>query len=186
MRQVDEVHHPERDRQADREQEQKHPVGQPVEQHAEHWRHERQPLRSEKFPSVLHALLHRILDVLDLVDFHVEKLVADLLDLEDVHGLDDVAGFWIDGERTARAFPAHALGGGDQRFAVGVAVGLLQRFVDEPRAVIAADRIDVWVTVELLIIGLYERGTFKPDLSALFTFIHSFVRPEEPILSSRP
>jgi hypothetical protein len=34
--------------------------------------------------------------------------------------------------------------------------------------------------------GLYERGTVKPDLSALFTFIHSFVRPEEPILSSRP
>jgi hypothetical protein len=33
---------------------------------------------------------------------------------------------------------------------------------------------------------LYERGTVKPDLSALFTFIHSFVRPEEPILSSRP
>ena len=34
--------------------------------------------------------------------------------------------------------------------------------------------------------GLYERGTVKPDFSALFTFIHSFVRPEEPILSSRP
>jgi len=64
--------------------------------------------------------------------------------------------FWIDGERTARAFPAHALGGGDQRFAVGVAVRLLQRFVDEPRAVIAADRVDVWVTVELLIIGFDE------------------------------
>ena len=30
-------------------------------------------------------------------------------------------------------------------------------------------------------------GTVKPDFSApLFTFIHSFVRPEEPILSSRP
>jgi hypothetical protein len=29
-------------------------------------------------------------------------------------------------------------------------------------------------------------GTVKPDLWALFTFIHSFVRPEEPILSSRP
>jgi hypothetical protein len=29
-------------------------------------------------------------------------------------------------------------------------------------------------------------GTVKPDFWALFTFIHSFVRPEEPILSSRP
>jgi hypothetical protein len=33
-----------------------------------------------------------------------------------------------------------------------------------------------WVPVALW--GLYERGTVKPDLSALFTFIHSFVRPE--------
>src|SRR5436190_8821971 len=29
-------------------------------------------------------------------------------------------------------------------------------------------------------------GTVKPDFLALFTFIHSFVRPAEPILSSRP
>jgi len=34
--------------------------------------------------------------------------------------------------------------------------------------------------------GLYERGTVKPDFWLFFTFIHSFVRPGEPILSSRP
>ena len=35
VRQVDEVHHAERDRQADRQEEQQHPIGKAVEQHAE-------------------------------------------------------------------------------------------------------------------------------------------------------
>ena len=96
MRQVDEVHHPERHRQPDREQEQQHPVGEAVKQHAEHWRHERQPSRLCNVVQLLHPLLHRILDVLDLVDLDVEQLVADLLDLANMHGLDDVAGFRID------------------------------------------------------------------------------------------
>ena len=35
MRQVDEIHHPERHRQAHRQEEQQHPVGKAVEQNAE-------------------------------------------------------------------------------------------------------------------------------------------------------
>jgi hypothetical protein len=42
------------------------------------------------------------------------------------------------------------------------------------------------VAVPRALWGLYERGTVKPDFWLFFTFIHSFVRPEEPILSSRP
>src|SRR6202047_957033 len=70
---------------------------------------------SRKAASVLHARLRRVLHVRHVVEFDVAQSVADLLDAADVDGLDDVAGFRIDHHRAARALPAHALGGGDQR-----------------------------------------------------------------------
>src|ERR1700722_10546994 len=96
------------------------------------------PTVRTKTASVRHARLGGILDVLDLVELDILQLVADLLDAADIHGLDDVAGFRIDRDRAARAFPGHALGRCDQRIAVGLAAGLLQRLVDQVRAVIAA------------------------------------------------
>src|SRR5687767_4898116 len=50
-----------------------------------------------------HPRLDRILDVLDLVEDHVDQLAADLLDLADVDGLHHVAGHRIDRHRAARA-----------------------------------------------------------------------------------
>src|SRR5262245_20617708 len=79
----------------------------------------------------------RILDVLDLVERHVDELAADLLDLADIDRLHDVAGLGIDRHRAARAVPFHSLGGGDQGVAVGLAAGLLQRLVDRVHAVVA-------------------------------------------------
>ena len=52
-----------------------------------------------------------------------------------------------------------------------------------PRHEIAVEHV---TAVPRALWGLYERGTVKPDFWLFFTFIHSFVRPEEPILSSRP
>src|SRR5262249_57269530 len=43
VREVDEIHHPQRHRQADRQQEEEHAVGQPVEQDAEHRPHDDRP-----------------------------------------------------------------------------------------------------------------------------------------------
>src|SRR6516162_10185162 len=43
-----------------------------------------------------------------------------------------------------------------QLMPVGAAVGLLQRFVDQPRAVVAADRVDVRIAVKLFVVGLDE------------------------------
>src|SRR5687768_2767296 len=54
---------------------------------------------------LLHRGLDRVLDVLDLVECDVAQVVADLLDLADIDRLDDIAGFRIDGDRAARAFP---------------------------------------------------------------------------------
>src|SRR4051795_3325083 len=85
-----------------------------------------------RLAGVLYRLEGRELDV---VEFAV-----DLLDLADVDVLDDVAGFGIDRDWAARAFPLHALHRLDQRIAVGIAAGLLQRLVDQPDAVIAAHR----------------------------------------------
>src|SRR2546422_7974976 len=56
-----------------------------------------------------------------------------------------VARLGIDRHRPARAVPLHPPGGGDQRLAVGVAGGLLQRLVDHVHAVVAADREEVGV-----------------------------------------
>src|SRR5260221_13838288 len=89
-------------------------------------------------PSLLRlaGILHR----LKSREFDVVEFAVDLLDLADVDVLDDVAGFRIDRDRAARAFPLHALHRLDQRVAVGLAAGLLQLLKDQTNAVITAHR----------------------------------------------
>src|SRR5947208_5654955 len=84
----------------------------------------------------LAGILHR----LEGREFDVVEFAVDLLDLADIDVLYDVAGFGIDRDRAARAFPLHALHRRDQRIAIGLAASLLQRLVDQPDTVIAADR----------------------------------------------
>src|SRR6188508_2807620 len=74
---------------------------------------------------LLHRGLHRVLDVLDLLELHVDQPASDLLDAPDVDRLDDVARLRVDGDGTAGALPRHALGGGDEAVPVGLAAGLL-------------------------------------------------------------
>ena len=100
--------------------------------------------------------MRRVFDVLELVEDHVAEAVADLLHPADVDGLHNVARRGIDRHRPARAVPLHPLGSGDERSAIGLAAGLLQRLVDEVHAVIAADREEVGVALELRVEGLDE------------------------------
>src|SRR5258707_9662527 len=102
-------------------------------------------------PSLLRlaGILHR----LEGREFDVVEFAVDLLDLADVDVLDDVAGFWIDRDRAARAFPLHALHRRDQFVAVGLAAGLLQRLVDQMDAVIAAHRHEARTGAERLLVG---------------------------------
>src|SRR6266446_10433019 len=102
---------------------------------------------------LLHPLLDRVLDVLDLVDLDVDEAPADLVDAADIYRLDDVAGLRIDGDRAARAFPFHALGGRDEGLGVGLAAGLLQGFVDEVHPVPAADAEEVRVAPPGRVVG---------------------------------
>src|SRR5579884_1445736 len=105
------------------------------------------------------SLLHvtRIFDIRDLVDVDIAQLVADLFDAADVNRLHDVAGLWIDHDRPARAFPAHALGGSNQGIAVGLARGLLQGGVDQVHAIVAADGEEIRVAMVIVVVGLHER-----------------------------
>src|SRR5260370_41473263 len=82
--------------------------------------------------------LTEILDGLEGRELEVVELAVDLLDLADVDVLDDVAGRGIDRDRAAGALPLLTLHGLDQLGAVGIAIGLLQGFIDEVDAVIAA------------------------------------------------
>src|ERR1043166_1368069 len=100
--------------------------------------------------------LLRVLDVRDGGNVDVDQLAADLFDPADIDVLYHVAGFGIDRHRAARAFPLQALGRGDQGIAVGLTFGLFQRRVDDVHAVIAADREEVGVTLELGVVGLHE------------------------------
>src|SRR6266853_2506940 len=104
----------------------------------------------------LQALLDRVLDVLDLVDFDVDEAPVDFLDAADIYRLDDVASLRIDGDRAARAFPFHALGGRDERLGVGLAAGLRQGFVDEVHPVPAADAKKVRVAPPSGVVGRDE------------------------------
>src|SRR5947208_3781899 len=102
-------------------------------------------------PSLLRlaGILHR----LEGREFDVVEFAVDLLDLADVDILHDVAGFRIDRDRAARAFPLRPLHGLDQRIAVGLAAGLLQRLVDQMNSVIAAYRHEAGPVAEGLLVG---------------------------------
>src|SRR5204863_1701496 len=54
-----------------------------------------------------------------------------------------------------------------------------------PRSAKARNRGQWAQTVRRALWGLYERGHCQARFLGPFTFVHSFVRPEEPILSSR-
>ncbi len=86
----------------------------------------------------------------------LRRSFADLLHLADIDGLHDIAGFGIDLDRAARAFPLQALGGVDEGLGVGLAAGLLQRLVDDVHAVVAADRAEVRIALELGVVGRHE------------------------------
>src|SRR5260370_7443432 len=66
-----------------------------------------------------------VLDGLEGREFDVVEFAVDLLDLADVDVLHDVAGFRIDRDRAARAFPLHPLHGFDQRIPLGLPAVLL-------------------------------------------------------------
>ena len=70
MREVDEVHHAERDRQPDRQQEQQHAVGEAVEQNAE--KRGAKSWRRVASTCAASSRLNGILDVLDLVELDVD------------------------------------------------------------------------------------------------------------------
>src|SRR6266540_137852 len=100
----------------------------------------------------LAGILHR----LEGREFDVVEFAVDLLDLADVDVLHDVAGLRIDRDRATGAFPLHTLHRLDQRIAVGLAAGLLQRLVDQADAVIPADRHEAGARIEGLLVGRDE------------------------------
>src|SRR5574337_280911 len=87
----------------------------------------------------------RVLWVDRLEGFELDVLqhAVDAFELADVLVLDDVARLRVDLDRAARARPLQALGGGDEGVTAGVAVGLLQRLVDQVHAVVGAHRHEV-------------------------------------------
>src|SRR5271155_3567761 len=97
-----------------------------------------------------------ILDRIEFREFDVVEFAVDLLDLADIDVLHDVAGLRIDRDGAARAFPLHPLHGLDQRVAIGVAAGLLQRLIDQVDAVIAAHRHEAGTIREGLLVGRDE------------------------------
>src|SRR6185437_7034485 len=96
--------------------------------------------RPRMTPSASLLRLAGILDVIEGLELDVVELAADLLHFPDVDVLDDVARLRVDRDRAARALPLHSLHGCDQLVALGIAIRLLQRLVDQVNAVIAADR----------------------------------------------
>src|SRR6185437_6985371 len=97
-----------------------------------------------------------ILYIWNLGNVDVEQLATNLLDLADIDGLDDVARFRIDRDRTAGAFPLHALGCAYQTFAVNLAFGLCERSINEMHAVPATGRKEIRVTVVIGVVGFHE------------------------------
>src|SRR5437870_2657331 len=73
--------------------------------------------------SLFCSFLYRVLYVLELGDFHVADLAANLLDAANVDRVDDVARVGIDRDRAARAFPFHAFDRADETVAIGLAAG---------------------------------------------------------------
>src|SRR5262249_13957093 len=98
-------------------------------------------------------LLHfqRVFDGVEGGELDIVKLAVDLLDFADIDVLDDLARLRVNGNRPARAFPFHSLHRGGQGLSVGLALGLLERLVDEVHAVVAAERDEVRpVSIRLL------------------------------------
>src|SRR5262249_45069805 len=110
-------------------------------------RRRKQPARAPvpgRAPALLGLLLLQwVLDGFEGRKLDVVKLALDLLDLADVDVLDDLARVRINGDRPARAVPFYALHRIDQRVAVGLALGLLERLVHQMHAVVAAKRDEV-------------------------------------------
>src|SRR6516164_8023691 len=94
-----------------------------------------------------HRRLNGILHVLDFVKLDIDNVVADLLDFADINSLHDIARFGIDPDHAPRAFPFHALYGGNQSIAVGITLCFLQRLIDEMHAVVTSDGEEIGVTL---------------------------------------
>src|SRR5208282_5908913 len=120
--------------------------------------------RRDNFP-LLRGSFHRVLHVRKSLELGVPELPVYLFDLAHVDVVHDVAGVRIDRDRAARAFPGHALHRCDQSVAVGVAARLLERFVEEVHAVIAAQRDEIRTEMVVLLdrrdIGPVERGIVR-------------------------
>src|SRR6478609_7956965 len=116
------------------------------------WRSRRRMSCSPRVATLLFSLAG-VFHGLKRLEFDVVEFAVDLLDLADVDVLHDVAGFRIDRDRAARAFPLHPLHGLDQAVALGLAAGLLERLVDQMDAVIAAHRHESGPRVERLLVG---------------------------------
>src|SRR5207302_7615550 len=112
------------------------------------------PGMTAQAPSLLR--LAGILDGVKGCELDVVEFAVDLLDLADVDVLHDVARFRVDRDRAARAFPLHPLHGSDKGVAVRLAAGLLQRFIDQVDAVIAAHRHEAGTIAERLLVGRDE------------------------------
>ena len=106
MRHVDDMHQAESDRQADRDHEQDHRVGDAVDQDAGEQGHGSGPLECRRSLGLSPAIVRLLLVGLELL---VDQLALGVLfDLADVDVLDDVARLGIDPNRPARAFPGKA------------------------------------------------------------------------------
>src|SRR5262245_21104485 len=81
--------------------------------------------------SIAGTRLDWILHVIELLDFDVDQIIADLLDPADIDGLYDVARLRIDQHRPTRTLPGHSLHGCDEAVAVSLAAGLLECLIDE-------------------------------------------------------
>ncbi len=86
---------------------------------------------------------HRVLDVLDLRYLNVLQMPVPIFDPPDIDGVDDVAGFGIDRNRAAWAFPLHAFCRVHQRLAFRLPLCLLQSLVNQVHPVIAPDGEEV-------------------------------------------
>src|ERR1700750_1247457 len=107
-------------------------------------------------PAAARLLLHfqRVFHGVEGGELYIVQLAVDLFDLADIDVLDDVARLRINGNRPARAFPFPSLHRGDHGGAVGLALSLLERLVDEVHAVVAAERDEV----RAVAVGLLEGG----------------------------
>src|SRR5580658_6271799 len=74
--------------------------------------------------SSVRDFMKRVLDRGEGIELDRIGLTVSFLDPADIDVLHDVAGFRIDRDRAARAFPTHAFHGADERICIGLAAGL--------------------------------------------------------------